>query len=105
MAHLVLYIGKFDTLLVIGIYAIMLLYLRTNKTMSHLKTIGSVFFPVQGAGLRTRLCSFAPVFSVIVLTTFWLQRDGSSRINLSCVSLLCHYMHFQYMGWILQNNG
>ena len=62
-------------------------------------------FPVRGAGLRTRLCSFDPVFSVIVLTTFWLQRDGSSRINLSCVSLLCHYMHFQYMGWILQNNG
>lgn len=47
----------------------------------------------------------ALMFSVIVLTTFWLQRDGSSRINLSCVSLLCHYMHFQYMGWILQNNG
>ena len=43
MAHLVLCMGKFGTMLFIRIYAIMLLCLRTNKTMSHLKSIDSGF--------------------------------------------------------------
>jgi hypothetical protein len=45
------------------------------------------------------------VFAVLVLTTFCLRHDGASRINLSCVSLFCHYLHIQYLGWLLENNG
>ncbi|XP_023726354.1 neuronal acetylcholine receptor subunit beta-3 isoform X2 [Cryptotermes secundus] len=47
----------------------------------------------------------ALMFAVLVLTTFWLRHDGASRINLSCVSLFCHYLHLQYLGWLLENNG
>ncbi|XP_021923177.1 neuronal acetylcholine receptor subunit beta-3-like isoform X2 [Zootermopsis nevadensis] len=47
----------------------------------------------------------ALLFAVIVLTTFWLRREGPSRLNLSCVSLMCHYLQLQYLGWMLENNG
>jgi hypothetical protein len=47
VTQLVLCMEKLETLLFVGIYAIVLPYRRTRKTMSHLKTIGIVFFKVQ----------------------------------------------------------
>ncbi|XP_069678414.1 neuronal acetylcholine receptor subunit non-alpha-3-like isoform X1 [Periplaneta americana] len=47
----------------------------------------------------------ALLYAVLVLTTFWLRHDGCNRLNLSCVTLLCHYLQLQYLGWMLHSNG
>nr|QQH14672.1 nicotinic acetylcholine receptor beta 6 subunit [Blattella germanica] len=45
------------------------------------------------------------LFSILVLTTFWILPEGSNRINLCCVAVICHYLQLQYVGWTLGGEG
>ncbi|KDR17732.1 Neuronal acetylcholine receptor subunit beta-3 [Zootermopsis nevadensis] len=47
----------------------------------------------------------ALVLSSLVLLSFWLSPSEESRINILCVSLICHCVYLTYLGAKLNNTG
>lgn len=47
----------------------------------------------------------ALVIASLVLISFWISPLEENRINISCVSLICHCLYLMYLGWKLENNG
>jgi len=47
----------------------------------------------------------AIVIACLVLVSFWLPPLEENRINISCVSLICHCLYLIDFWWKLKNSG